>query len=175
MSTTTTADTEVGTHRPMQASTPATENSSSPSRKFHEVNKVTHSSYLITLKGLAETSTLSLKDSSEKATVTRPTTAVAVLNGITAVPVYVNSTEKNAELSTVLPIKFSSDIENRNLGQEINLEKSISRQVKDADVSMKMGDEISIFPKRSRSGYTKVKRHVTVVDQKGKKILKQIY
>jgi hypothetical protein len=175
LDTSTVADIEVDMHSPIQASTLATESSSWSSRKFHEVNVIKNSNNLTTLKGLTEITTLSLKDSLEETTVTHPTTSVAVLSGIIGVPSDINSTEKNSELSTILPIKFYKNIENKNLAQEIKLENSISHQVKNADISLKMGEEISISPKGSKSEYMKVKRHVAVEDQKGKKILKQVY
>jgi hypothetical protein len=160
------ADTEVDTHTPMQASTVATESSTWSSRKFHEVNKIKNVNYLTTLKGPAEITTLSLKDSLEETTFTHPTTRVTLSDTLD-----LRSEEENAEHSTVLPIKFSTNSENKNLVQEIKLENSIYHQVKNADVYLKMGGEIPISTNRSESEYTKVKRHAVLKDQKGKKIL----
>lgn len=175
LATPTVADVEGDTHSHIQTSTPTAESSTWSSRKFHEVNKIKNDTYLMTLKGpTGVTATLSLEDLLEETIVTHSTASVDVLSGVTSIRSDVNSTEKNAELSTVLPLKLAKNYENKNSAQGIKLENTISHEVKGADISLKMDEKISASEEGSEYEYVKVKRHATVEDRTGKKMLKYV-
>jgi hypothetical protein len=164
LATPTVADVEGDTHSHIQTSTPTAESSTWSSREFHEVNKIKNDTYLMTLKGpTGFTATLSLEDLLEETIVTHSTASVDVLSDV-------NSTEKNAELSTLLPIKLARNYENKNSAPGIKLENTISHEVKGADISLKM----DASSEGSNTEYVKVKRHATVEDRTGKEMLKYV-
>jgi hypothetical protein len=172
MDTSTTADDEVDRQSPMQVSTPVAEISSWSSIISHEINTIDEDGdYLTTLKG---STIISTESSLENATVTviYPSTSTAVVSNSTSVPSDIHSSERSAELSTDLQIKFAENFKNKNILQEIKLESSADSLQVNGDISLKTNEKISLFLNRSEYKNVKVKRHATVEEKEGMKILK---
>jgi hypothetical protein len=165
----TTADTEANTEFPMQILTPAAESIIWSSTKSHKINKIDEGdNYLTTLKISTET-IISTGSSSENTTVTviYPLTSTAIVSNSTSVTSDINSTERSAELPTDKNIKFSENIKNKNLLQEIKSESSSDSLPVNGDTSLKRDENMSILSNRSKHEKVKVKRHAKVDDKEG--------
>jgi hypothetical protein len=101
-----------------------------------------------------------------------PSTSTAVVSNSTSVTSDINSTERNAELSADQQIKFSENIENKNLLQEMKLESSSDSLRVNGDTVLKTDGNMSRLSNRSNNEKVKVKRHAKVEDKEGMKILK---
>lgn len=169
--TSTTAVTEADTAFPMQISTPAAESIIWSSTKSQKINKIDEDdNYLTTFNSSTET-VISTESSLKNTTVTviYPSTSTAVVSNSTSVTSDINSTERSAELSTVHQIKFSENIENKNLLQEIKLESSSDSLQANGDTSLKIDENMSLLSNRSKHEKVKVKRHAKVEDKEEQK------
>jgi hypothetical protein len=163
-----TTDTEVVAAFPMESSTPLA------SKETRKINETDEYNYLTTLK-ISTGTFISTESSLEETVVTviHPLTSTALVSNSTSVQADTNSTERSAEMSTNLEIKFSEDIKNTNMLQEMKLESSDSPQV--TGETSKMYEHLPVLSNRSKDEKVKVKRDAKMEDKEGMKTFKQMY
>ncbi|XP_023726242.1 uncharacterized protein LOC111874734 isoform X3 [Cryptotermes secundus] len=166
LETSTTGDTEANTEFLMETSTPAAESIIWSSTKSDKINKIDGDNYLTTLRSSTET-VISTGSSLENTTVTLiyPPTSAAVDSNSTSVTSDINSTERSAELPTDKHVKFSANIENKHLLQEIKSESSSDSLPVNGSISLKRDENMSLSSHRSNHEKVKVKRHANVEDK----------